>query len=164
MKAIRCIPVVLWTLFIPVLAQATSAGCKLQELHPTGANVDVGTLHLNLGSPDNADKPTAWEGPIIISRQGHAACSVKDNVAIVSLPLMLGNDRFLYVPTYSGSESIFYMVDTQDCSIRWQSQPYAGNAVFKKNSIYLHEAGHIHLGIQCLPGSGATLGASARSA
>ena len=164
MKAIRCIPVVLWTLLIPVQAQATSAGCKLQELHPAGANVDVGTRHLNLGSPDNADKPTAWEGPIIISRQGHAACSVKDNVAIVSLPLMLGNDRFLYVPTYSGSESIFYMVDTQDCSIRWQSQPYAGNAVFKKNSIYLHEAGHIHLGIQCLPGSGATLGASARSA
>ena len=164
MKAIHCIPVVLWTLLTAGLAQATSAGCKLQELHPMGANVDIGTLHLNLGSPDNADKPTAWEGPIVVTRQGHAACTVKDNVAIVSLPLVLGNDRFLYVPTYSGSESIFYIVDTQDCSIRWQSQPYAGDAVFRKNNIHLHEAGHIHLGTQCLPGSAATPGSSARSA
>lgn len=164
MKAAHCYPVVLWTLLVAGLAQATSAGCKLQELHPVGASVDIGTLHLNLGSPDNAGNPTAWEGPIVVSRQGHVACTVKDNVAIISPPLMLGNDRFLYIPTYSGSESIFYIVDTQDCSIPWQSQPYAGDAVFKKNSIYLHEAGHIRLGIQCLPDSGATPGSPARSA
>ena len=163
MKAIRHSAVVFWTTLALGLAQTASASCKLQELHPVGANVDVGAVHLNLGSPDNADKPTAWEGPMVVSRQNHASCTVKDNVAIISSPLMLGNERFLYVPTYSGSESIFYIIDTQDCSIRWQSHAYSGDAVFKKNSINLHDAGHVQLGPQCLPESGAAPSAPAVS-
>ena len=145
--------VVLCAALIAPAAQATDPGCTLQPVHPVGSRIDSGALHLDLGSPDKPDHPTAWEGPIVINRQGRASCAVKDNVAIISPPLMLGNDRFLYVPTYSGSESIFYIVDTQDCSVRWQSQPYTGDAVFKQNTVYLHEAGHIHVGAQCLPDS-----------
>jgi hypothetical protein len=134
-------------------AHATDDACSLQPLHPAGSSVDAGSLHLDLGAPDNVSKPTAWEGPITVSRQGRKVCTVKDNVAIVSPPLMLGNRRFLLVPTYSGSESIFYVVDTQDCSVRWQSQPYAGDAVIKKNTVDLHDAGRARIGAQCVPDS-----------
>ena len=90
----------------------------------------LGGVSVAFGAADDASHPTAWQGPLRIATGGAPACTVGDEVAIVEAPVMLGNG-ILYVPTYSGSNSRLYAVDTGTCRVLWRSGRFSGPASYR---------------------------------
>ena len=96
------------------------------SIMPHGASAQAGGYRFDLGEPDDARAPQAWQGPIRIIRRGKTGCTVGGNVAIVEQPLALVRGHLFYVTTYSGSEVWVYVVDTRSCAVRWTSRRFAG--------------------------------------
>jgi hypothetical protein len=152
MKHITCMCVVLTILAAHVPLRADAA-CAWKELDATGHTATAGSLVLDLGEADDEQKPTAWQGPITVSKDSQKICTVSDEVSIVSRPLMVVNGRYLYISTYSGSEGVLYVVDSADCAVKWRSPKFVGVPVFKDDSFRLGKEKAIQVGGECLPPS-----------
>jgi hypothetical protein len=124
-------------------AMMARAECSLQALSARGSEVRAGAATLNLGEPDNAIAPVAWQGPL---RAG--ACSV--DLGIIEAPLMLAPDNLLYVPSYSGSVRTLTLVDLVTCSVRWKSMTFTGILKIGPRALQLGRK-RIALDARCVP-------------
>ena len=113
---------------VPVPAVAGT--CQLVPVSIAGSIAKLGDVSVAFGASDDAQHPTAWQGPLRIATGSAPACTVSDEVAIVENPVMFG-DGVLYVPTYSGSNNRLYAVDATSCRVLWRSRTFHGPTRFR---------------------------------
>ncbi len=122
---------------LALVAPAVAAPPGFTALTAHGSMVQAGGYRLDLGEADDPLHPQAWQGPIqITSSDGHS-CTVSDDVAIVSPPLLLTQGSLLYVNTYSGSTNRLFVVDARNCGIKWTSPEFAGTPSVAGDTLYL---------------------------
>ncbi|WP_204629574.1 PQQ-binding-like beta-propeller repeat protein [Dyella mobilis] len=119
-------------LWLPLVAQA----CDLAPVVIAAGTAKVGDVVVNFGEADDSVHPSAWQGPLRISKSGAPACSVDSEVSIAEQPVMYGNG-VLYVSTYSGSDDRVYALDTQTCGILWRSNGFSAKPVFKRDRLVM---------------------------
>lgn len=124
------------------LAPAAAGACHLELMGITGGVGKLGDVSVAFGEADDAQHPTAWQGPLRITVGTAPACTVGDDVAIVETPVLLDNG-ILYVPTYSGSNNRLYAVDTKTCRVLWRSRFFNGPTRY--------QAGRLTIGPRRLP-------------
>ena len=116
-------------------AVAAPPGFGVLTVH--GSVVQAGGYRLDLGEADDPVHPQAWQGPIQITASDGHSCTVSDDVAIVSPPLLLTHGSLLYVNTYSGSTNRLFVVDARNCDIKWISPGFAGTPHVAGDTLYL---------------------------
>jgi hypothetical protein len=110
--------------------------CTFKDVSPNkGSTFKILQQEITLGISDNSDKPTAWEGPLVVKNDGIYACSF--GLSIIGQPLTLVADRYLYVPTYSGSDRVLTILDMKQCRIAWQSPVFYGTYAVKNSNILI---------------------------
>lgn len=119
------------------------AACLQSELKVQGSEVAAGAFTLNLGEADDAASPAAWQGPLSTGK-----CETA--LSIIEPPLVLVNERLLFVPTYSGSMRRLSVVDLPACKIAWQSAPFSGKLKISPLELRLGKK-RIPLAADCLP-------------
>jgi outer membrane protein assembly factor BamB len=107
------------------LTPAVAGACHLVPMRIVGRTGKLGEVAVALGTADDAQHPTAWQGPLRITDGVAPTCTVDDEVAIVEAPVVLG-EGILYLPTYSGSNNRLYAVDTRSCRVLWRSRAFNG--------------------------------------
>ncbi|MEW9623774.1 PQQ-binding-like beta-propeller repeat protein [Rhodanobacter geophilus] len=107
------------------LAPAVAGACHLVPMGIAGSVGKLGDVSVAFGTADDAQHPTAWQGPLRITTGTAPACTVSDEVAVIEAPVLLG-DGILYVPTYSGSNNRLYAVDARNCRVLWRSRTFNG--------------------------------------
>ncbi len=132
-------------------ALASGTGAAFVQVIPHGSSAEAGGYHLDLGEPDDAKTPRAWQGPIRITSAGKAACTVTEDVAIVERPLSLVQHRLLYVTTYSGNEAQIYVVDTATCAVKWTSPGFVGAPRITAGTLTLPGHRPLRVGTSGLP-------------
>jgi outer membrane protein assembly factor BamB len=128
------------------VAMADTA-CTLTVLPITGHIATAPDISFDLGDADDAQHPSAWQGPIKVTQKYGQACAVDDEVAIIERPLLFGAS-VLYVPTYSGSENRVYAIDTKTCKVLWKSQTFTGKTAFKAGRL-IYGTTTVALGKDC---------------
>lgn len=106
----------------------------------------------DLGEADDSKNPGNWQGPIVINSMGGRSCQVSEDVELITRPIDVWRDKFLYVDTYSGSMSRLFVVNVKTCRIAWTSPRYYGpEPLIGDHSLRL--AGHppYHIGADGLP-------------
>ncbi|TDY21839.1 hypothetical protein B0G81_2072 [Paraburkholderia sp. BL6665CI2N2] len=128
---------------------AIAQSCHYNEVNPGTGKLSVGDLSIDLGQSDGTESPTAWLGPLTLSRAGGAPCSVDPNVSIVERPLY-SNGKQLLVSTYSGSEQVVYAIDASTCKIQWKSDSFSGKVKLSGNRLQMDKR-KVKLGSDCTP-------------
>ena len=132
-------------------ASASDGRPTVMQIEPGGSVAKAGVYRLDLGEPDDPKAPRAWQGPIRIVRDGGAACTVGEEVAIVERPLLLMAGHILTVTTYSGSESRLYAVDARSCAVRWTSPGFMGASRITADTVKLPGRPPVKVGADGLP-------------
>lgn len=96
------------------VADATS--CGYAPLNMTTSQTKTGVVSITIDGPAEPRNPTAWEGPIHVTRSGGTACSTIPEVSLIEAPLHF-DGRHLLVTTYSGSGKMVYTVDAATCRV-----------------------------------------------
>ncbi len=81
---------------------------------------------LRLAEPDNADKPTVWQGPLTIS-SGSASCTA--DVSLVTAIYAAPGNSFAIVLSTSGSNAIANFIELASCASKWPAIKRAASAV-----------------------------------
>lgn len=126
---------IVFSLCMPACGGASAGACDLRPLSVTGSRASSGLVSVNLGEADDLVRPSAWQGPLLIGVVGKPVCTVSDVVALIERPLLLGNGRFLFVPTYSGSTNRVYELDVRDCRVVWKSLAFRGHMSHAGNGL-----------------------------
>jgi hypothetical protein len=129
---------------------AAGDACQYTSLEPIGP-LSFGNFRVELGDADDVAKPTAWQGPIVISRNAERKCTVDPSVSLIERPLFQ-DGLHLLVTTYSGSERTVFSIALGSCKILWRSQPFAGDVRLDESKLYLGKAA-VRLNRGCLPQS-----------
>ena len=88
-----------------------------------------------------------------ILRPDGTSCMADPNVGIVTLPIYIATDHYLYIDTYTGGDAYLYVVDARNCTTRWQSPDLYGLGFGRTDSgFYLPSVGWLSIGPDCLPG------------
>ncbi len=122
--------------------------CTLERLSPQGSAFEVRGTEIDLGEADDSQQPQAWQGPVSIKQGDAPACAIELN--IIEAPLTLVAGRYLYMPTYSGSERQLHAVDIQACTLAWSSEVFFGTYQVEQDSLLIRGEA-LHLGRDCLP-------------
>lgn len=150
LNAQRFIPCVLAGIAGVLLAgQAAVAQCHYSEVDPASGKFSAGAFSVDLGPGDGDPKPTAWTGPITITRQGGASCAVDQDVSIVERPLYTDGTHLL-VSTYSGSEQRVFALDAASCKVLWKSDSFSGRVKLAGNRLRL-DRHTVKLDANCVP-------------
>lgn len=144
MRATCCLLSIAMAL-LPELATA----CDLWPVTIVNSVGRQGDVVVSFGAADDAAHPTAWQGPLRMTRGNAPACVVSDEVAIIEPPVMLGGGT-LYVPTYSGSNNRLYAVDTKNCRVLWRSRDFNGPVRFIHGRFVMGRE-RVRLDSQCRP-------------
>ncbi|MDE2318808.1 MAG: hypothetical protein KGK02_03805 [Rhodospirillales bacterium] len=79
-------------------------------------------------------------------------CWASPEVGIVTMPVFIGNGRYLYIPTYSGGDAYLFVVDGSNCKTLWQSPDMdGGDLVRTPHGFFLPGVGRVVVGDDCLP-------------
>jgi hypothetical protein len=79
-------------------------------------------------------------------------CWASSEVGIVTMPVFIGNGRYLYIPTYSGGDAYLFVVDASNCKTLWQSPNMeGGDPIRTPHGFFLPGVGRIVVGDDCLP-------------
>jgi hypothetical protein len=81
-----------------------------------GEDTVVGSLHLHLSGPDDPSKPTLWQGPLRITRNGK---SCEAHVSLVNAVWVADESDLAIVITENGSITYVQFVDISSCAQRW---------------------------------------------
>ena len=130
-------------------ALAAPAACPVKEITNHGDFLSFGgySMHLLGGDGD----PTAWEGPMTVTSASGKTCSAE--LSIISPPFFAAGSHYLYVTTYSGSQSYQDLIDLRDCSDKWHKDDvFVGSPQFVKGDTFIYrEAAPVKIGPDCLP-------------
>ncbi|MEW9570876.1 hypothetical protein ABQJ54_03875 [Rhodanobacter sp. Si-c] len=143
----RMVRALLCLALVPVPAVAGT--CRLAPVNIVGSVGRLGDVSVAFGAADDAQHPSAWQGPLQITTGTAPACTVSDEVAIVENPVVMG-DGVLYVPTYSGSNNRLYAVDTTSCRVLWRSRAFDGPTRFRDGRLIIGGR-RVPLDRQCHP-------------
>ena len=81
-----------------------------------------------------------------------STCWASPEVGIVTMPVFIGNGRYLYIPTYSGGDAYLFVVDASNCKTLWQSPDVeGGDPVRTPYGFFLPGVGRVVVGDDCLP-------------
>jgi hypothetical protein len=79
-------------------------------------------------------------------------CWASPEVGIVTMPVFIGNGRYLYIPTYSGGDAYLFVVDAATCKTIWQSPDMeGGDATRTPDGFLLPGMGQVVVEPDCLP-------------
>lgn len=79
-------------------------------------------------------------------------CWASPEVGIVTMPVFIGNGRYLYIPTYSGGNAYLFVVDASNCKTLWQSPDMAGgDPIRTPHGFFLPGVGRVVVEDDCLP-------------
>ena len=82
----------------------------------------------------------------------HGTCWASPEVGIVTMPVFIGNGRYLYIPTYSGGDAYLFVVDAATCKTIWQSPDMeGGDATRTPYGFFLPGVGRVAVEPDCLP-------------
>jgi hypothetical protein len=81
---------------------------------------------LRLAEPDNAEKPTVWQGPLKIST-GSGSCTA--DVSLVTAIYSAPGNSFAIVVSSSGSNLIVNFIELATCASKWPTIKRAASAV-----------------------------------
>jgi hypothetical protein len=105
-------------------ASAQAAECPLETATTNQGDIFVPPFTLHMLPPSPPDlHPDSWDSAVPMSITGTVSkpCTVSSEVGIVTTPIILAGHRYVYVPTYSGSESRLFVIDAATCGIMWRS-------------------------------------------
>ncbi|MGZ5202036.1 MAG: hypothetical protein ACXWC4_19935 [Telluria sp.] len=128
----------------PVVA---SAQCQLSFMVPQDGSLSIGKTTVSLGEPDSKDQPTAWQGPLKTEQ-----CAF--DPGIIEQPIAMTPGGWLYVSSYSGSARTITLYDLKTCSIRWQSDSFAGKLELNSRELRLGDK-KMMLDDACVPSAAA---------
>ena len=113
--------------FIAALALAVSA--QSGGFHPlpmeSGKDTPFEQYAFRLAEPDNADKPTVWQGPLKIS-SGSGSCTA--DVSLVTAIYTAPGNSFAIVLSSSGSNAIANFIELASCASKWPTIKRAASA------------------------------------
>jgi len=98
-----------------VASLAQTGGFQPLSFQP-GKDTAVAQYSLRLADPDNADKPTMWQGPLTISNES-GLCTA--NVSLVTVVYAAQDRGFVIVLTSSGANAIAHFIELASCSEKW---------------------------------------------
>lgn len=82
----------------------------------------------------------------------YGTCWASPEVGIVTMPVFIGNGRYLYIPTYSGGDAYLFVVDAATCKTIWQSPDMeGGDATRTPYGFFLPGVGRVAVEPDCLP-------------
>ncbi|HHW9098055.1 TPA: hypothetical protein ACU3BL_001894 [Salmonella enterica] len=110
----------------------TASACELIELPVSGRYALLHNQKIDLGEPDDINYPEHWLGPVSFIMESGKKCSI--NIDLVQKPVSSGGNK-LFISTYSGSIFVLYSIDTQNCSISWQSKVYSSETIFEHGTL-----------------------------
>ena len=131
--------------------RALAADPTFESLAPHESQIRSGSYDIDLGEADDPKVPRAWKGPIRIQRPDGQTCQVKDDVAIMEQPMAMVQKHLLYVTTYSGSEVRVYVVDADDCKVKWSSRKFEGTPKLDAKALILPQSQPLPIGENGLP-------------
>jgi hypothetical protein len=102
-------------MLLAVAAQTEAAGFRRLEMI-NGKDTRLGSLGFRLSNPDDADKPTAWEGPLTIS-QGGKSCTA--DISLVTDVYASSERSYAIVVSYSGSNTFVDFINVSTCAPKW---------------------------------------------
>ena len=111
------------TLALSVFAQSGGFQPLLMQ---NGKDTVFEQYALRLAEPDNADKPTLWQGPLKIS-SGSASCTAA--VSLVTAIYAAPSNSFAIVLSSSGSNAIADFIELASCASRWPAIKRAASGV-----------------------------------
>ena len=119
-----------FVLFAIGLCVCVAAGAQSAGFHPltmqNGQNSTAGQYALRLAEPDNAEKPTMWQGPLTIS-SGSASCTA--DVSLVTAVYAAPGRSYVIVLTSSGSNAIAHFIELASCAEKWSPVKRAASDV-----------------------------------
>ena len=135
---------------------SNAASCALLPVTTWYNTIFAGPYQLQFDDHDPAGPhPHRWlaDPGMRIDQPDGIICTVSDRVAIVSLPIYIAQNHYLYIDTYSGSADILFVVDARNCKTLWHSPELCGRGFGpKKRGFYLPSVGWLTIRPDCLPG------------
>ena len=110
---------------LPLAARGQASGFQ-QVLMQPGKDTAVAQYQLRLAEPDNAEKPSMWQGPLTIS-SGTASCTA--DVSLVTAMYAAPGRAFVIVLSTSGSNAVAHFVELASCAEKWPPIKRAASAV-----------------------------------
>jgi hypothetical protein len=111
----RLIALLLYVLF--ALAPQEQAGGFRQLAFDNSQIARFGTYSFYLAEPDRPGKPTAWQGPLMISAAGKSCTA---DVSLVTAVYASPDAPFVVVVTYSGSNTYVHFIAIASCAAKWE--------------------------------------------
>jgi len=110
---------------VSVAASAQTGGFQPLSMQ-SAMGTPFGPYSLRLADPDNAAKPTMWQGPLTITGGG-ASCTAA--VSLVTAVYAAPGGSFVIVLTSSGSNAIAHFIDLASCAEKWPAVKRAASDV-----------------------------------
>ncbi len=110
---------------LALAASAQSAGFQPLPMQ-SGKDTAFEQYTLRLAEPDNAAKPTVWQGPLKISA-GSDSCT--SDVSLVAAIYTAPGKDFALVLSSSGSNWIVSFIELATCASKWPAIKHAASAV-----------------------------------
>lgn len=144
-------------LALSAAASPSDAGpCALLPVTTWYNTIFAGPYRLEFNYPDpEGPHPDAWVSytPMRIVHPDGSSCLASNDVDIVSLPIYIAAEHYLYIDTYSGSVDVLFVVDARNCATLWQSPEIYGVGFGRtKTGFYLPSVGWLTIRPDCLPG------------
>lgn len=117
-------------------SSAFAQTCNYTPLEPYLSKAIAGNVSFDFGEEDDANNPQAWQGPLVISQNNGASCTVSPDVGILERPFYHDGRRLL-LTTYSGSNKTIFVIDIATCRVLWRSKPFTDSVSIKDNMLQL---------------------------
>jgi hypothetical protein len=107
--------------------QARAQSSEFQPLNiGTAKDTTFEQYTIRLAGPDNADKPSMWEGPVTVSGS-KGSCSA--DVSLITAVYAAPHRSFLIVLSASGSNQIANFIELATCASKWPAIKRAASKV-----------------------------------
>jgi outer membrane protein assembly factor BamB len=125
------------------------------KLSRTGATLNDLNIELSggtiLGDPNGPDHAMVWDEPMTLRQRSGTHCSVDPKVAIITAPFFDAGGHVLYVTTYSGSHSVLFAVNAENCKVLWESRPFKKGPNLVGQKFVFSNTSPVTIGSDCLP-------------
>jgi hypothetical protein len=101
---------------LSIAAQAQSGGFHRLSMQGE-TDSTFGAYAIRLAEPNDAIKPTMWQGPVTIS-QGRKSCTA--DISLVSAVYVSSVHPFIIVVSASGSNTFINFIEPSSCNQKWE--------------------------------------------
>lgn len=101
------------------LSLQSNAACQLTEQVIDANQISNNGDYINLGEYPPVSTISTWDGPV-----KYKSCTV--DIGIIERPVLKTSSGYFFVPTFSGSSRIVYLLDLDTCEPVWTSNDFEG--------------------------------------